>query len=180
LDDAFAFPINDPQTSFTVAPYVGWFRAALPRPDRALTFTLVNVQLPPRNQIAELALLPQLFRAVRNDGRGEDDVILLGNLECGLELSDPGLRQAGLSSLLAGRQTTTRGDAGLDHIIIDPQATTEFMGEAGVWDFLKHYNLTLAEALQISDHLPVWAEFSIFEGATPGRVAQDTVNQLLQ
>ena len=29
---------------------------------------------------------------------------------------------------------------------------------------MRQYNLSLQEALEISDHLPVWAEFSIFEG----------------
>jgi hypothetical protein len=31
--------------------------------------------------------------------------------------------------------------------------------------------LTLEQALQVSDHLPVWAEFSAYESAAPGRVA---------
>ena len=62
-------------------------------------------------------------------------------------------------------------------------ATVEFTGRGGVFDFLRHYNLRIDDALNISDHLPVWAEFSIFEGATapavnpphtPGRVADGT------
>ena len=33
------------------------------------------------------------------------------------------------------------------------------------------HNLTQQQALQVSDHLPVWAEFSAYESAAPGRVA---------
>jgi hypothetical protein len=45
------------------------------------------------------------------------------------------------------------------------------VGRSGVLDFMRDGNLTLEEALEVSDHLPVWAEFSIFEGGTIGRVA---------
>ena len=33
------------------------------------------------------------------------------------------------------------------------------------------FNLTQDQALQVSDHFPIWAEFSVYEGAAPGRVA---------
>ena len=37
---------------------------------------------------------------------------------------------------------------------------------------MKQMNLTLNEAMSISDHMPVWAEFSVFEAGRPRRVAQ--------
>jgi hypothetical protein len=36
---------------------------------------------------------------------------------------------------------------------------------------MKEFNLSLEEALQVSDHFPVWAEFSVYEGGQPGRLA---------
>ena len=45
------------------------------------------------------------------------------------------------------------------------------MGRTGVFDFMREYNLTIDEALKVSDHLPIWAEFSIYEGGEVGRVA---------
>jgi hypothetical protein len=53
-------------------------------------------------------------------------------------------------------------------------ATQEFTGRGGVFDLIREYNLTVDEALEVSDHLPVWAEFSIYEGGQPGRFADDS------
>ena len=36
---------------------------------------------------------------------------------------------------------------------------------------LREFNLTLDQAIEISDHFPIWAEFSIYEGGQPGHVA---------
>ena len=67
--------------------------------------------------------------------------------------------------------TNTRGDKQYDNILFSRVATTEFSGRGGVFDFLRQYNLTLEQALAVSDHLPVWAEFSVYEGGRPGSLA---------
>jgi hypothetical protein len=36
---------------------------------------------------------------------------------------------------------------------------------------MREHNLTMEQALEVSDHLPVWAEFSSTEGGLPGRIA---------
>ncbi len=38
-------------------------------------------------------------------------------------------------------------------------------------DLMREYNLTMEQALEVSDHLPIWAEFSIYENGHPGPVA---------
>jgi hypothetical protein len=50
-------------------------------------------------------------------------------------------------------------------------STSEFSGRAGVLDVMGQYNLTLEQALEVSDHLPVWGEFSVYEGGQAGRLA---------
>ena len=40
-------------------------------------------------------------------------------------------------------------------------STCEYAGRSGVFDFMRKYNLTLDQAMQVSDHLPVWAEISL-------------------
>jgi hypothetical protein len=47
----------------------------------------------------------------------------------------------------------------------------EFTGRAGVFDFGREYGLTDQQALLISDHFPVWAEFSVFEGGGATQMA---------
>ena len=57
-------------------------------------------------------------------------------------------------------------------VFFHDQATREFTGQGGIYDFLRKFRMTIEQALVVSDHLPVWAEFSIYEGGTPGHVAK--------
>jgi len=153
-------------------PLVAWFRVRGPPKDEAFTFTLVNIHTDPDDVRREVNALDDVFRAVRDDGREEDDVILLGDLNT----DDQHLGQIGQSSaitaVISGVPTTVRGGSQLDNILFEELATKEFTGRSGVFDFLREYNFTLEQAAEISDHLPVWAEFSAFEGGIPGRVAE--------
>ena len=36
---------------------------------------------------------------------------------------------------------------------------------------MRRYNLTQKQALEVSDHFPVWAEFSVYERDYAGRIA---------
>ena len=60
--------------------------------------------------------------------------------------------------------TTVSGESMLDNILIPTRSTDEFTGRAGVIDFLRQLNLSYDQAMQVSSHLPVWAEFSAYEG----------------
>ena len=73
--------VDDRQGRLRIKPLVGLFRVRGPDPAQAFTFTLVNVETDPDHAAAELDVLAEVFRAVRDDGRGEDDIILLGDLE---------------------------------------------------------------------------------------------------
>jgi hypothetical protein len=69
-----------------------------------------------------------------------------------------------LAPVLRDTATNTRGNNHYDNILLDVRATSEFTGQSGAFDFLRQFNLTVEQALLISDHLPVWAEFSVQEG----------------
>jgi endonuclease/exonuclease/phosphatase family metal-dependent hydrolase len=152
-------------------PYVGWFRVRGPTPESAFTFSLINIHTDPDETDQELDVLDDVFLAVKNDGRQEDDIILLGDLN----VDDQNLGQlgqlSGITWVISGVPTNVRGTKLYDNIIFHSMATAEFTGRAGVFDFMREFNLNMDEALQISDHIPVWAEFSIYEGGRPGRVA---------
>ncbi|NQU20625.1 MAG: hypothetical protein HQ567_05030 [Candidatus Nealsonbacteria bacterium] len=51
------------------------------------------------------------------------------------------------------------------------QKTAEFTGTGGVFDLLAEFGLSMDEAIEVSDHLPVWAEFSVREATVVGPVA---------
>jgi hypothetical protein len=72
---------------------------------------------------------------------------------------------------IAGVPTNTRGTKTYDNMLFSQAGTTEFTGRAGVFDLIREFNLTMDEAIEVSDHMPIWAEFDIFEGGQPGRVA---------
>ena len=51
----------------------------------------------------------------------------------------------------------------------DAAATSEYAGRWGVFNLMAECGLTKDEALRVSDHLPVWAEFNVYEaGALRG------------
>ena len=172
LDQSHWYSVNDPENLMQHEPLVAWFRARNAPYDQAFSFTLVNVQLNERRPDRELALFNELFRAIRADGRGEDDIVIAGDFGCG----DRGLckieQTGGLSWAISNQPTNTQNDAQYDNIVFNETATIEFTGNSDVYDFLKYHNLTLIDALNVSERLPVWCDFSTLEGHSPGRVYQ--------
>lgn len=156
------YTVSDPANQIAYEPLVGWFRTVGVDPSGAWTFSMANVYVDPDQPQQELALLTSLFRSIQRDGRGEDDVILAGCFFAGdheLAAHVPAETQFALertpTDIHAQRQTS--------NLLFDRHNTTEFLGESGAIDFLRQYNLTIAEAEQVSSHLPVWAEFQIRE-----------------
>ena len=72
---------------------------------------------------------------------------------------------------ISGRPTNTRQTEQLDNLVFQLPATAEYRGQSGIFDFMREFNLTMDQALQVSDHLPVWAEFSVLEGGAQPAVA---------
>ncbi len=158
------YTIADPEHRFQTRPAVAWFRASGVPPERAWTFSLVNVSIDLQSARQEVYELPRLIAAVAADGRGEDDVIVAGLLQAD---------RSYLQGMLAGKsywyaagdqRTDVHGKYQTSHLILDPQVTSEAVLRGGVIDFLRLNNLRIAQAERISPHLPVHAEFSPWEG----------------
>ncbi len=160
-------------------PFVANFRVRGPELDRAFTFKLVNIHTDPDETDLELDALDDVFVAVQRDGSGEDDVILLGDLNVDeRHLGELG-RLPNIAHVIAGAKTNTRRTKSYDNIVLDAQRTTEYTGHSGVFDLMAEFGLTMDQALDVSDHMPVWAEFSAFESgggavtaARPGQRTQ--------
>ena len=171
VDRTFTYTVNDPDNLLHREPLVGWFRTRGPSADEAFTFTLINVHTDPDIVATEMSVMDDVFRVVRDDGRGEDDVIVLGDFNADdAHLGELG-QVSGITWAISGIPTNVRRTEQYDNLVFHSQATREFVGRSGVVDFMRDYNLSTDEALEVSDHLPVWAEFSIHEGGTPGYVA---------
>ena len=174
VDRPQLYTINDQDDLLHREPLVGWFRARLApeKQAQAFTFSLVNIHTDPDEVDLELNVLDDVFFAVRDDGRKEDDVILLGDVNVNEKHFGELGKISGLTYVVANTPTNTRGDAQYDNLFFHSTATPEFTGRGGVLDFMRAFNLKLEEeALKVSDHLPVWAEFSVYEGGQPGPLA---------
>ncbi len=164
LDGHHTYVVGDPDDVLRREPLVGWFRCRQADAAQAFTFSLVDVHLDSRRPQDEIAYLAQLFRAIRTDGRGEDDVIIAGDFNADERHLAQLQQQAGLVCLIKGIPTNVRLNQQYDNLLVDPLAASEYTGRSGALDFLRRFNLALADATAISDHLPVWAEFSVLEG----------------
>ncbi|MBX7164831.1 MAG: endonuclease/exonuclease/phosphatase family protein [Pirellulales bacterium] len=168
LDASSVYTVDDPDDLLHREPLVAGFRVRGPVPEQAFTFTLVNIHTDPDEVATEVNVLDDVVRAVRNDGRGEDDVILLGDLNADhRHLGELG-RMPDVQVAIRDIATNTRGNKEYDNLVFSAQATREFSGGAGVFDVQNQYRLSLEQALEVSDHLPIWGEFTIQEGGSAG------------
>jgi deoxyribonuclease-1-like protein len=173
LDRYELYTIKDPDDLIHSEPLVAWFRARGVSTNDAFTFSLVNMHTDPTDGETERenGLLRSIFESVRNDRRGEDDVILLGNFQVPATELRKSARMPSAVFVVSESPTDPAHQVQRDNIIFDSMATVEFTGRSGVVDFLRKLNLTVDQARSISNHLPVWAEFSVYEGADRRRMA---------
>ena len=165
------FTVSDPESLFQRPPLVAMFRVRGPPPDQAFTFALIDMHTEPKHAVDECNTLAQVYQAVRRAYGNEDDIILLGDLNTDDRHLGALGHLDGVRPIVRNTFTNTRQTEEYDNIIVHQPSTSEFTGRWGVYNFQKLQNLTLEQALQVSDHFPVWAEFSAYESQTPGRVA---------
>jgi len=163
LEMGHTYTVADPNNNLKREPLVGWFRTRSVSPDEAFTFTVANIQLDREHPGNEIAWLGSLYDAIRRDGRGEDDVIFVGDFKSGDRALKQTQKRYGMTWVVSDQATNTMNDAQYDNVVFNQMATLEFTGNGGVFDFLKVYNLGFRDAMAISDHMPVWAEFSASE-----------------
>lgn len=157
------YSVDDPEKVFVHQPIVGWFRVLGPPERKAWTFTLVNLRIEIQQARREVAALTRLLQAVTNDGRGEDDTILLGLFQADDAYLVPTLGNA-VTAAVRATPTDIFGRQQVANILIPHQTTTEYLGNGGVIPYLRQQNLTLSECEELTPHLPVFAEFSPREG----------------
>jgi endonuclease/exonuclease/phosphatase family metal-dependent hydrolase len=171
VDRQATYTVSDPHDRMHREPFVALFRARGPDTKEAFTFKLVNIHVDPDFVEEELNALDDVYYAVLNDGDEEDDIILLGDFNT----SEQRMHQLGsvpdITTALAGTTTNTLGTQAYDNLVFHGRSTIEFVGRSGVLDLLRVFNLTSRQAQEVSDHLPVWADFSVYEGGDRGRVA---------
>ncbi|QDT99353.1 exonuclease/endonuclease/phosphatase family protein [Gimesia aquarii] len=163
VNDKWTYTVIDKYDKLHRPPYIAHFQTLSSSSKQPFTFSLINIHTDPDETKQELNVLDDVYRVVSNDGSQEDDVILLGDLN----VNDRNLGELGLVPDLmwtvSQTPTNTRKSKQYDNILFSRHRSQEFTGKSGIYDFKTRFGLTEKEALVVSDHLPVWAEFHVSE-----------------
>jgi endonuclease/exonuclease/phosphatase (EEP) superfamily protein YafD len=128
------------------------FRTRINPAEMAFTFWLVDIHTDPDEVPQELDALTDVFRGMQAARPDEDDVILLGDLNAGPPQFSSLQRIPGVGWAVAGVTTNTRRTKTYDNLVFARPATAEY------------------NALEVSDHNPVWAAFHPCESrSAPGQ-----------
>lgn len=156
------YVVNDTADVLHREPFVGRFQA-ITNAGRPFAFSLINIHTDPDEIRNELDVLADVYMSVRQYEYPEDDILLLGDLNA----APGGLGKLetipDLVPVIQNVFTNTRQSKILDNILLDRRLTREFTGRAGVFNTQREFRLQTSDADRVSDHLPVWAEFSILE-----------------
>ncbi len=149
----------DPSDRLHRPPMCARFRTRIQPADMAFTFWLVNTHTDPDEVPQELDALADVFAAMQRARPDEDDVILLGDLNAGPPEFTAFKRIPNVGWAVAGTTTNTRRTKTYDNLVFAWPATGEYLGAWGVVDLQNMFGVPLDNALEVSDHNPVWAAF---------------------
>ncbi|MDP1561492.1 MAG: endonuclease/exonuclease/phosphatase family protein [Pirellulaceae bacterium] len=169
------FILADPDDKLHREPFVARFQVREELSNNPFSFVMVNVHLDPKDAAAELDHISDLLNALQSMFQGqEDDFLFVGdfNLSPGKMFKETKFSaRPEWKPVLDDRvMTNTRKNQAYDNILYHVDNTSEFLRRQGVIDLEARFNITLDEALQISDHLPIWAAFALDESG-PQNVA---------
>lgn len=170
--------MNDPADLLHREPFAARFRVRTNSPAQAFTFYLVNIHTDPDEVKQEVNALGDAYQAILSSSPAEDDVILLGDLNANEKQLGKLAQIKGMHWVVSGGvMTNTRQNKAYDNILFYGPATTEYTGSWGVLNFEQVFQLSRDQALKVSDHFPVWAEFQIWEAPKQGVFAGRSSNR---
>ena len=161
-----SYTLNDDIDALHREPMIARFVVRTNLTAHPWTFSLVNLHTDPDEAIAEVNSMGGILREIRNyefmTGK-EDDVILLGDFNAPPSKMGKLQSQAGMRPLIANQPTNVKETELYDNILIEPTANVEYTGVCGVLKLREFLGIPMADALKLSDHNPVWAEFLVEE-----------------
>ncbi len=161
-----AYTFNDDINLLHREPLIARFAVQTNRTQNPWRFSLVNLHTDPDVAQREVDSMGGILRVIRNfefSTGQEDDVILLGDLNAGPNQLGQIQTLANMRPLIANQATNVLGTEIYDNILIDTNVTGEFKGNCGVMNLQDFFHIQTRDALKLSDHQPVWAEFLIEE-----------------
>jgi len=159
LDPTSPAVFPDPSDRLHRPPMCARFRTRIQPAEAAFTFWLVNTHTDPDEVPQELDALTDVFQAMQRARPDEDDVIMLGDLNAGPPQFTAFKRIPNIGWAVAGTTTNTRRTKTYDNLVFAWPATGEYLGAQGVLDLQQGFGIPLENALEVSDHNPVWAAY---------------------
>jgi deoxyribonuclease-1-like protein len=163
VDLGSVYAVTDPRGFLQQTPIVARFRVRGVPPERAFTFTLVNVHTHPDRAAGELDALADVFVGVQRNGSGEDDVMLVGSLHLGSQSPGRLGLVPNITAAIPLDPANPRHNPTGANILLDAAATVEYTGRWGTLNPIAEYRLSGDHPMALFPPL-VWAEFSVFEG----------------
>ena len=167
-----AYVVSDDSRRMYREPMVASFETRVDPQDgrRPFRFTIINAHtrpdsVSPSSPANEINVLDDVFLRVRDHEfrlAAEEDFLLVGDLNVDANNLQEIATIPNLVSVAGSWFTNTAQNKTYDHILMDQTTTREFTGNAGVLNY-SQLGLSREQADLVSDHMPVWAEFSAFE-----------------
>lgn len=168
-----SYTIEDKDDFLHREPLVARFVTRVPPNVRPFSFSLVDIHTDPDEVKTEIPVMHTVLKGIREFeylSAQEDDVILMGDLNVGPKNFGPLAQIPGIYWTINEPTNTIRKSI-YDNMIFDRGLTNEYTGRSGVLDLCEMFGIKTEDALRISDHLPIWAEFLVTE-QVPGANAQ--------
>ncbi len=162
----FTYTLNDDIDALHREPMIARFVVRSSLTASPWTFSMVNLHTDPDEATAEVDSMGGILREIRNYEfltAREDDVILVGDFNAPPAKMGSLQTLAHVRPLIVNQATNVKETELYDNLLIDPLTTSEFTGSAGVLKLQELFNIPMADALKLSDHNPVWAEFRVEE-----------------
>lgn len=165
------YVVADPRGSMHRPPLIASFQCTQAPDDNGFTFTVLNLHIDPDVVDQELTALNRFMPAILDHHADEDDFLILGDFNDNAQaIQQFPFLQNQLPLVRTNWPTKIRTRRSIDNIVIDGARTAEYANQSGVLNLQQQYRLNVDQALEISDHHPVWGVFSTIE-------AQDRIVQ---
>ena len=155
-------PGNSSPDIFQREPFIARFKSN----NGSFDFVLIGIHTDPDEAVQEIDDLALTVGDARARFPGEDDFIILGDLNADCDYFDAdepvSIKNSSFIWIIPDTaDTTTRStDCAYDRIILSESANESYAGEWGVFRFDLEYGLNQSLTLEVSDHYPVWADFN--------------------
>lgn len=163
VDTTSVGTMQDPGDRLHRPPLFVRFRSRMLPPEQSFTFWMINIHTDPDEVPEEVDALADAFLALKLARPDEDDIILLGDLNAAPKQFGRLGTLHDITWAVSGTTTNTRRTKTYDNLVFERTTTAEYTGRWGVLDLQSTYGLSLQQALEVSDHNPVWAAFTARE-----------------